>query len=1014
MSPLKVCLTLPVVALLLLSNLLPSVASAASTNSTPSNSQASAAGSPPYAATGYFYVTQKASGGWTLVTPQGEPFYASGIDSVATDGSGTDQKTGVCPYCNTVASDFPSTAAWGTSTIAQLRSWGFTSLGPYSDDADLGSQMPYEVQLSMASGDDWFAPSFVTHADQVAQTQVAPLADDPNVIGYFTDSELDWGPFLGSNVTQTALQQYLQLPAGSPGLAVAEQYVGNPSGFLTALATRYFSVTTAAVHMYDTNHLILGVKAEGSEIEPNLIKAAAPYVNVFSIEDYSLLTNFDQAVDAYWPAYLPQQQNLADLEAVANIPLMIGEYSFMSNSSDPNTRPGIYETASSQQQRANQYENFIAPLYEDTPALVGDDWFQYVDEPADGRTGDGENDDFGMIDVNGTPYPQMVTAMQLMHNVVADEVGDNGAICDSWANGSSGVSCTANMPESTTSPLSIVTSSLPNGTVGSSYFFGGVYAAGGTPGYTYALTAGSLPSGLTFDPASGIISGTPRSPGTTSFTVQATDSGGSQPVSQGLSITVQPDAALSVTTTSLPNANQNVSYAATLTGNGGDGPYTWALSSGALPAGLTLNPNGTISGVPTAFGTSSIGVKATDMSIPAETASANVTLDVLEAPPTTNILVPSTGTTVSGSQNLDAVASSGVTNVQYEITGGGLSDDVIATATATVFGWLASWNTTAVPNGTYTLQSVAAYGGGVSGTSPGITITVANSSPTTNILVPSTGTTVSGSQNLDAVASSGVTNVQYEITGGGLSDDVIATATATVFGWLASWNTTAVPNGTYTLQSVAAYGGGVSGTSPGITITVANSSPTTNILVPSTGTTVSGSQNLDAVASSGVTNVQYEITGGGLSDDVIATATATVFGWLASWNTTAVPNGTYTLQSVAAYGGGVSGTSPGITITVANSSPTTNILVPSTGTTVSGSQNLDAVASSGVTNVQYEITGGGLSDDVIATATATVFGWLASWNTTAVPNGTYTLQSVAAYGGGVSGTSPGITITVAN
>jgi hypothetical protein len=67
-----------------------------------------------------------------------------------------------------------------------------------------------------------------------------------------------------------------------------------------------------------------------------------------------------------------------------------------------------------------------------------------------------------------------------------------------------------------------------------------------------------------------------------------------------------------------------------------------------------------------------------------------------------------------------------------------------------------------------------------------------------------------------------------------------------------------------------------------------------------------------------------------------------------------------------------------------------------------------------VTGVQYEISGGGLNDDVIATATATVFGWLANWNTIGVPNGTYTLQSVAAYAGGVSGTSPGITITVAN
>ncbi len=193
---------------------------------------------------------------------------------------------------------------------------------------------------------------------------MAPLAGDPNVIGYFTDSELDWGPFLGGNgdILDTALQEYLQLPAGSPGLAIAQQYVGNPSGFLSALATRYFSVTTAAIRTYDTNHLILGVKAEGQEVEPTLIKAAAPYVNVFSIEDYQYKTGVDQGIDGYWPPYLQTQQNLADLEAVADIPLMIGEYSFMSDSSDPNTIPGIYATADTQLQRAQQYEQFIAPL----------------------------------------------------------------------------------------------------------------------------------------------------------------------------------------------------------------------------------------------------------------------------------------------------------------------------------------------------------------------------------------------------------------------------------------------------------------------------------------------------------------------------------------------------------------------------------------------------------------------------------------------------------------------------
>jgi hypothetical protein len=67
-----------------------------------------------------------------------------------------------------------------------------------------------------------------------------------------------------------------------------------------------------------------------------------------------------------------------------------------------------------------------------------------------------------------------------------------------------------------------------------------------------------------------------------------------------------------------------------------------------------------------------------------------------------------------------------------------------------------------------------------------------------------------------------------------------------------------------------------------------------------------------------------------------------------------------------------------------------------------------------VAAVSFEISGGTLSNDVIATATPTVYGWRAQWNTTIVPNGTYTLHSVAAYGNGPSGTSPGVTITVAH
>jgi hypothetical protein len=578
--------------------------------------------------------------------------------------------------------------------------------------------------------------------------------------------------------------------------------------------------------MYDPNHLILGVKAEGQEIEPNLIKAAAPYVNVFSIEDYALVAGGDQAVTNTWPAYLPVEQNLADLEAVANVPLMIGEYSFSStvnSSGDPDTYPPIYVTASSQQQRANQFENFIAPLYEDTPALVGDDWFQYVDEPPGGRTGDYENSDFGMIDVNGNPYPTMVAAMQLMHNTVADETGDNGPVCDSWAAGSSGVECTADMPTPATTPLSIVTTSLPAGNVGSSYnnLSGGIYAAGGTPGYAYTVTQGSLPNGLTLNPASGIISGSPTSTGTSSFTVQASDSGGSTPVTQSLSITVNPEVPISVASSVVGEGTVGQSYQWVLGEKGGDGPDTWAVSGGtALPPGITLGSSGILQGVPTVAGTFNFTVRVTDSSTPAQSATGAITMYV---PPVTSVLLPAAGATEQGNTVLDATASSqnGIASVQFEISGGSISDKVVGTGVGTIYGYLATFNSATIPNGTYTLQSVATDNQGLSTTSAPVSVTFTNP-PTTSVLVPSKGAGVSGSTYLDASATN-ATSVQFLLYGGsyGFAAPTLCTAALTLYGWLCSWNSTTVADSSYTLVSEAI---GPDGTtySAGIGFTVKN------------------------------------------------------------------------------------------------------------------------------------------------------------------------------------------------
>jgi alpha-tubulin suppressor-like RCC1 family protein len=206
-----------------------------------------------------------------------------------------------------------------------------------------------------------------------------------------------------------------------------------------------------------------------------------------------------------------------------------------------------------------------------------------------------------------------------------------------------------------------------------------------------------------------------------------------------------------------------------------------------------------------------------------------------------------------------------------------------------------------------------------------------------------------------------------------------------------------------------------SATSDAATMTLATPPTTTSVLFPSNGATLSGSTLLDASATN-ATSVEFQLFGGvyGFYGPILCTAAPTYYGWLCSWNTTTVPNGSYLLSSLAFNSGG-SAYSSSVNITVSNPPPTTSVVIPSNGATQSGTAALlDASASANVTSVKYELTGGTITDQVIATATPTYYGWLAQWNTTTVPNGTYTLQTVAAYPGGLTGTSPGVNVTVHN
>ena len=172
-------------------------------------------------------------------------------------------------------------------------------------------------------------------------------------------------------------------------------------------------------------------------------------------------------------------------------------------------------------------------------------------------------------------------------------------------------------------PPSITTNSLPAWTVGAVYSQT-LGATGGTPPYTWAITAGALPTGLSLS-SSGVISGTPTTAGgPTPVTLQVTDST-SKTANKSLSITI--NAAPSITTGSLPNGTVGVSYSQTLSVTGGTSPYNWSITSGSLPAGLSLSPSGVVSGTPTsAVGPTSITFQVTDLTSATASKSLSITI----------------------------------------------------------------------------------------------------------------------------------------------------------------------------------------------------------------------------------------------------------------------------------------------------------------------------------------------------------------------------------------------------
>lgn len=155
----------------------------------------------------------------------------------------------------------------------------------------------------------------------------------------------------------------------------------------------------------------------------------------------------------------------------------------------------------------------------------------------------------------------------------------------------------------------IVTTTLPDTGVNSAYSQQ-LQASGGLAPHTWSLAGGSLPTGLSLA-AGGVLSGTPMIDGDFVFTIRLSDSYGQQ-VEQEFNLHVAPPPPLALSMPGIPSVLLGAPYSFLLQASGGYGNRTWSVTGGSLPTGLTLQPDGTLSGSTSEEGSHPITLTVTD------------------------------------------------------------------------------------------------------------------------------------------------------------------------------------------------------------------------------------------------------------------------------------------------------------------------------------------------------------------------------------------------------------------
>lgn len=368
--------------------------------------------------TGRFQV-EKVGERWRLVDPDGYPFLHIGM-------------VGVNPRTEYGSAEafrqkFGTEEAWANAAAQMLRSHGFNGTGSWSREPLMVKASPRMVyapiwnfmssygkirggtfQLPGHIGypnDAMFVfdPAFEEFSDRHAR-QLAATADDPFLLGHFSDNELP----LGSRI----LDGFLRLPESDPGNRAAREWVAaqgsdpanitdaHREAFRAFVTDRYLSIVGAAIRRHDPNHLYLGPRFYGSEKGSEAVfRAAGKHLDVIAVNVYHEWT--------------PNYARFSDWTRWSGRPVIITEWYAKGDDSGLSNRGGAGWTVATQQERGWFYQNFTLGLLE-TGTCVGWHWFKYMDNDPSDPTADPSNRDSnkGVVTIRYEPYQPLLDAMR--------------------------------------------------------------------------------------------------------------------------------------------------------------------------------------------------------------------------------------------------------------------------------------------------------------------------------------------------------------------------------------------------------------------------------------------------------------------------------------------------------------------------------------------------------------------------------------------------------------------------